>query len=115
MPGPSYGKFGSMRRLALLPILALLAGCQSAGNGPSRLEGQNLDAAVALYGPWAEEVHLADRPVYIWRRTLIAGGQPYVCELRLQTGFRGAVTQAYLQGVPDACKLFALKEEALTK
>jgi hypothetical protein len=104
-----------MRRLILLPILAVLAGCQGVINGPSRLEGQNLDAAVALYGPWTEETHIQDRPLYIWRRTLIAGGEPFVCELRLETGFRNAVTKAYLQGVPDACKLFALKEEALTK
>lgn len=104
-----------MRRTALIPILLALAGCQSIENGPSRLEGQNLDAAMALYGPWTEQTLIDGRPLYIWRRTLIAGGQPYVCELRLETGFRDAISKAYLQGVPDACKLFALKEEALTK
>jgi hypothetical protein len=105
-----------MRTPALLILLAALAGCQTAAtNGPSRLEGQNLDAAMALYGPWVEQVHLQGRPVYIWRRTLIAAGKPYVCELRLETGFRGAISKAYLQGVPNACQLFALKEEALTK
>jgi hypothetical protein len=104
-----------MRALGLFLILAALAGCQTANNGPSRLEGQNLDAATALYGPWAEQVNIRGRPLYIWRRTLIAAGQPYVCELRLEVGFRGAISRAYLQGVPAACRLFALKEEALTK
>jgi hypothetical protein len=104
-----------MRQIVLLAGLLALSACQSVVQGPSRLAGQPLEAVVALYGPWAEQITIQDRPLYIWRRTLIAGGQASVCELRVEVGFRQAITRAYLQGVPEACKLYAVREESLAK
>lgn len=93
-----------------------LQGCASAANGgPSRLAGQELDAAVALYGNYVERIELDGGPTYIWRRTLIVGEQPRVCELRVQLGFRKTIRRAFMQGQPDACQLYAVKYEALTK
>ena len=94
----------------------MLGGCAGTTiNGPSRLAGQELDAAVALYGPWAEEVELEGEPNYIWRRTLIVGDKPRVCELRVQLGFRRTIRRAFLQGQPDACQLYAVRYEPVTK
>jgi len=104
-----------MKGLAALALLIPLAGCASTVNGPSRLTGQDLDAAVALYGEWAEQVTLDGQPTYIWRRTLLVNGQPRVCELRVQLGFRRTISQAFLQGLPDACQLYAVRSESLTK
>ena len=98
--------------LALAPLIAL-AGCAATVNGPSRLTGQELDAAVALYGDWADQVELDGQPTYIWRRTLIVGDQPRVCELRVQLGFRKTIRRAFLEGQPDACKLYAVHYETL--
>lgn len=103
-----------MKRLAALVLPILLAGCASADNGPARLTGQDLGAAVALYGDWTEQVTLDGQPTYIWRRTLLVDGEPRVCELRVQLGFHRAITRTLLQGVPDACRLYALHTEALT-
>lgn len=102
------------------PVLALcaalvLASCASTINGPSRLAGQEIDAAVALYGPWADEIEFEGRPLYIWRRALVEGGTAYYCELRVELGFRTVIRRAFLQGTPEACKLFAVRYEALSK
>ena len=95
---------------ALLAGLGLLlAACTSVANGASKLPGQNLDAAVALYGPWTEENTPEGQPVYIWRRTLIAAGDKKVCEMRITLGFRRTIGDVVIQGQPDACKLFAIK------
>ena len=101
---------------AICAALAL-AGCQTtaAANGPSRLTGQNLDSAVALYGPWAEQIELEGRPVYIWRRTLIRNGSPEVCELSVELGFREAIRAISMRGVPEACRLYATHTESLNK
>lgn len=80
-------------------------------NGPSRLAGQELDAAVSLYGPWVESITLQGQKTYIWRRTLITAGEPRVCELRVQLGFRQTISRAFLQGQPEACKLYAVRYE----
>ena len=104
-----------MKRPIVLALAMLLAGCASTVNGPSRLAGQELDAAVALYGEWSEEVTLDGEPTYIWRRTLVASGGPQVCELRVQLGFRRTISRAFMQGLPDACKLYAVRSESLTK
>jgi hypothetical protein len=95
-----------------------LAGCQSAmttSGGPSRLAGQNLDAAVALYGAWSEQAVISGREVYIWRRTLVRDGSPAVCELTVELGFRQIIRIANMRGVPDACRLFATRTESLTR
>ena len=99
-----------------IPILAAaaLAGCQTTVLGTSRLAGQDLDAAVALYGPWSDQIQLKGRQVYIWRRTLIAAGNPEVCEFRVELGFRRQISRAYMQGVPAACQLYAVKTVAAT-
>jgi hypothetical protein len=100
----------------LVPALSIaLAACAGAESGPSRLAGQDLDAAVALYGPWADQVVLDGVTNYIWRRTLVVDGTPHVCELRVQLGFRSTIRGGALQGLPDACRLYAVHTEALTK
>jgi hypothetical protein len=98
-----------------LALAVPLCACAAVVNGPSRLAGQELDAAVALYGPWAEQVDLDGETNYIWRRTLIVDGSPHVCELRLQLGFRTTIRGAAMQGLPDACRLYAVRQETLAK
>ncbi|MDE2487402.1 MAG: hypothetical protein KGO51_08390 [Alphaproteobacteria bacterium] len=100
--------------LALIILATALGGCQTTTTGASRLAGQDLDAAVALYGPWSDEIVLKGRPLYIWRRTLIANGEPQVCEFRVELGFRRQISRAYMQGVPAACRLYAVKSEMTT-
>ena len=104
-----------MKRLIAVVLPMLLAGCATTVNGPSRLSGQELDAAVALYGEWAEQITLDGEPTYIWRRTLMVEGKPRVCELRVQLGFRKTISRAFMQGLPDACALYAVRSESLTK
>jgi hypothetical protein len=100
----------------LAPVLSIALGaCASVVNGPSRLAGQELDAAVGLYGPWAEQVELDGQTNYIWRRTLVVDGVPHVCELRVLLGFRKTIRGSAMQGLPDACRLYAVQSEALTK
>jgi hypothetical protein len=99
---------------AILPAAALAA-CQTTVTGNSRLVGQDLGAAVALYGPWNEQITLKGRPVYIWRRVLVGGASPQYCELRVQLGFRTTIRTAYMQGVPAACQLYALRSVTSTK
>jgi len=100
---------------AAIAPAAALAACQTTVMGHSRLIGQDLDAAVALYGPWSEQIMLKDRPVYIWRRVLVGGSSPQYCELRVQLGFRTTISSAYMQGVPAACQLYALHSVTSTK
>lgn len=114
-PGPPWHRLAMKPVLASIAALALANCASSTINGPSRLAGQELDAAVALYGPWVDEIQLDGRPLYIWRRALINKGTPYYCELRVQLGFRNIIRQAFLQGTPESCKLFAVRYEALTK
>lgn len=97
----------------MLALLTVLAGCASVVNGPSRLAGQELDAAVALYGDWAEQATIDGETNYIWRRTLIVDGSPLVCELRVQLGFRNRIRAASMQGQPAACRLYAVRTEHL--
>jgi hypothetical protein len=99
--------------LTLAAALALSA-CETVMQGPSRLTGQRLDAAVALYGPWAEEIQLSGQPLYIWRRTLLVKGEPQVCELRVQLGYHDIIKSAVLQGVGGACELYAVRTEGTT-
>ena len=103
-----------MKGFAAPALLIVLAGCASTVNGPSRLAGQDIDAAVALYGEWAEQITLDGQPTFIWRRTLLVNGQPRVCELRVQLGFRRTISRAFMQGLPDACQLYAVRSESLT-
>ena len=101
-----------MKRAITAVALSTLCACASTANGPSRLTGQELDAAVALYGDWVDQVELeGGRPLYIWRRSLVRGGSPRYCELRVELGFRRTIRKAYMQGFPDACKLFAVRYE----
>jgi hypothetical protein len=104
-----------MKRWLVFVLAAALGACASVGNGPARLAGQELDAAVALYGPWTEQIELAGQPTYIWRRTLVAGDVSHVCELRVQLGFHRTIRTAVMQGLPDACALYAVRVENLTK
>ena len=99
--------------LILAACLGLCA-CETVVQGPSRLTGQPLDSAVALYGPWVEEVRLSGQPVYIWRRTLIVQGVAQVCELRVQLGYHDIIRSAALQGVGGACQLYAVRTEGTT-
>ena len=107
---PSWRFIG--RSAALIACIGVpLSGCAGTVNGPSRLAGQELDAAVALYGAWSDSIELQGQRTYIWRRTLIANGVPRVCELRVQLGFRQTIRRAFLEGQPEACKLYAVKYE----
>jgi hypothetical protein len=101
--------------LGLAAGLTGLAGCQATVNGPTRLPGQELDAAVGLYGPWADEFEIKGQPVYIWRRTLVKNGVPEVCELKVELGFRRTIRTASMRGVTEACQLYALRSQALSK
>jgi hypothetical protein len=102
-----------VRLAAALTGLALALGAcattGSIGNGASKLPGQNLDAAVALYGPWTEEITPEGQPMYIWRRTLVSGEEKKVCELRVTLGFKRTIGDVIIQGQPDACRLFQIK------
>lgn len=104
-----------MKASLALALFIPLAACASTASGPSHLTGQELDAAVALYGPWAEQIELDGKPLYIWRRRLIQNGAPRYCELRVELGFRKIIRQATMQGLADACRLFAVRSESLAK
>jgi hypothetical protein len=90
-------------------MLGACAGGGGIGNGASKLPGQNLDAAVALYGPWTEEITPEGQPMYIWRRTLVTGDQKKVCELRVTLGFKRTIGDVIIQGQPEACRLFQIR------
>jgi hypothetical protein len=104
-----------MRRLFILAPLALAA-CATRVDGPTRLMGQQLDAATGLYGPWAAEIERGGRPVYIWRRSVkLSNGENRSCELRVSLGFRKAIRSAVLEGFEDACHLYDVRYENLTR
>jgi hypothetical protein len=99
-----------MRRILLIAVLAAgLAACEtvSEATGGSSLEGQDLGAAVGIYGPWDDYVILEGKPTYIWRRRYEADGQAYYCEMRVEMGFRRTIRGSRMQGFPDACRLFS--------
>jgi hypothetical protein len=96
----------------LLPALApiALAACASTANGPARLAGQQLDAATALYGRWADQIERDGRPVYIWRRSVaLPNGERRGCELRVTLGFRKTIRSTLLEGFQDACRLYDVR------
>lgn len=106
-------------RPSWLSVLAagLLGGCVSLVPGEEAVTGQPVDAAVALYGPWAQEALIQGRTVYIWRREVIDEKTkvPYVCELRATVGFRRTIASTVLEGYPQACELFSVSYKAEVK
>lgn len=76
------------------------------------LAGQDIDAAIGLYGPWEDHMVLGGRSTYVWRRRLEADATAYYCELHVETGFRRIISTTQMQGFPSACRLFALRAEA---
>jgi len=96
------------RLLALLLPGALLAGCVTSfeGERPSSLYGQHVDAAVALYGPWQDQMTLAGKRYYLWRRSVETTEGPRFCELRLEITPKQLIARRLLQGYPEACGLF---------
>jgi hypothetical protein len=105
-----------MYRLVPIAALLALAACATpaAVSGDSRLAGQDIQAAVALYGPWAEEVTLQGQRLYIWRRHFRAAGgaSDVYCELRVETGYRTTISRSQMQGFPAACNLFSIRYQS---
>lgn len=101
--------------LRFVPIAALLAltacATPAAIPGESRLSGQDIQAAVNLYGPWDQRIVLGEQPVYIWRRHLRPAGatSDVYCEMRIETAYRTTVSRSSMQGYPAACQLFAIR------
>jgi hypothetical protein len=101
--------------LRFVPIAALLAlgacATPAAVSSENRLEGQDIQSAVNLYGPWSQRVMLGDQPVYIWRRHLRPAGSDtdVYCEMRIETGYRDTVSRSQMQGYPAACNLFRIR------
>lgn len=95
-------------RAPFLLVLALLAGCATSfeGERPSSLYGQHVDAAVALYGPWQEQMMLEGKRYYLWRRSAETPEGPRYCELRLEITPKQLIARRLLQGYPQACDLF---------
>jgi len=104
-------------RLAFAVLAAIaLAGCATAVHGPARLIGQELDAATALYGPWDDQIDRNGRPVYVWRRSIeLANGERRSCELRVTLGFRKTIGSAVTEGFQDACRLYDVRYESVTR
>jgi hypothetical protein len=103
------------RRLAALTPL-VLAACATTVDGPARLAGQQLDAATALYGRWADEIVRDGRSVYIWRRSVqLSNGESRSCELRVSLGFRKTIRSAVLEGFEDACRLYDVRYKTVTR
>ena len=99
-----------MRGIIITALALATAACATPGaGGESRLAGQDLDAAVGLYGPWSDSMVLNGRPTYVWRRQVTAEAKAYYCELHVQTGFRRTISRTTLQGFPDACRLFGAR------
>lgn len=93
----------------------LLAGCATTIHGPTRLIGQELDAATALYGPWAARIDRSGRPVYVWRRSVeLSNGERRSCELRVALGFRETIARAWTEGFQDACRLYDVRLDSVT-
>lgn len=102
--------------LRIVPIAALLALGACATNsaavpGENNLTGKDIQAAVAIYGPWSQQLTLSGQPVYIWRRHLRPAGSAtdVYCELRIETGYRTTVSRSQMQGYPAACNLFSIR------
>lgn len=100
---------GAMRGLIIITAVLAAAGCASSPKQEpgARLAGQELDTVVGLYGPWAERLVLEGRPTYVWRRRYQADARTYACELRVELGFRSLIGRTTMQGMPQACALFA--------
>jgi hypothetical protein len=93
-----------------------MAACATTIDGPSRLRGEELEAATALYGPWDAELIRHGRPVYIWRRSVaLSNGERRVCELRVTLGFRTKIGMATEEGFDEACRLFDVRYETVTR
>lgn len=103
-----------MSRLAAIAGALLLAACQTTAEtgGANALYGEELDAALGLYGPYAEYLMLDGKPTYVWRRNFQTADQNYFCELRVETGFRRTISRSVMQGFPDACRLFSVSYKA---
>ena len=96
-----------MRGLILAAAAISLSGCMTSEfPDSSRLYGQSLDAARALYGEYAENVQLNGKNYYIWRRGDVSEGEQVYCELWVELGPRRIIARRFLQGHPVACRLF---------
>lgn len=101
----------SVRALAPAALALAVSACATAfeGEKPSALYGQHIDAAVALYGPWAEQLTMEGRRYYLWRRKAeTADGEQY-CELRFEVTAKQQIARRLLQGYPLACELFTAR------
>ena len=96
-----------MLRIATLAMATAFAGCVSHEfPDSSRLYGQNLDAARAIYGEWATNVKLDGKQFYIWRRGATYEGQQVYCELWVEVAPHKIIGRRFVQGHAEACKLF---------
>lgn len=102
-----------MRIVAAIACLAL-AGCATTPvvDAPTVLNGQALDTALNLYGPWEQRVVLNGQPHYIWRRGVLLNGQTYICELRAEVAYRNTIRSSIVEGYPAACGLFSVHYSA---
>jgi hypothetical protein len=82
--------------------------------GETALSGQQLDAALGLYGPYSQFMQIDGKPTYVWRRHYTADAQDYYCELRIETGYRRTISASVMQGYPQACRLFSVRYSAHT-
>jgi hypothetical protein len=106
----------TLRRLFAALAVLPLAGCVTTVHAPERLIGQPFDAATALYGPWDARIERGGRPVYVWRRTIeLADGERRSCELRVTLGFRNTIGTATLEGFQDACRMYDVRYETVTR
>lgn len=96
-----------MLRIATLAMATAFAGCVSHEfPDSSRLYGQNLDAARAIYGEWTTNVKLDGKQFYIWRRGATYEGQQVYCELWVEVAPHKIIGRRFVQGHAEACKLF---------
>jgi len=106
----------TLRRLSAALAVLPLAACATTVHAPARLVGQPFDAATALYGPWEARIERSRRPVYVWRRSVeLADGERRSCELRVTLGFRNTIGTATLEGFQDACRLYDVRYDNLTR